>query len=157
MLMNQSGASVQRDLKRWSAHLLLQQAARHAQRGKLEDAARIVARSVALDPGVAEAHLIRGKILFWQGQFDAAELAFGDAVRLGLPIDRCARCLAALAEEQRRQRAWAMLMRDAAQARDLLIAHSLRLGRAILDECTLARGAQVILVISIIALLWNRS
>lgn len=155
--MNQASASVQRDLKRWSAHLLLRRAVQLAQRGELEEAGQLVVRSFALDPAVAEAQLIRGKILFWQGQFDAAELAFKESLRLGLALDRCTGCLAALEDERRRNRAWSQLIQDLAEAKVALTTQGRRLGHAILGECSLERGAQLTLVLLIVALLWNRS
>lgn len=154
--MNQASASVQRDLKRWSAHLLLQRAVQVARSGRLEEAGQLVARSSALDPGVAEAEFIRGKILFWQGQFDAAALAFGEAVRLGLSVKQCAACLAAVEDERRRQRAWNAMIQDLAAARVVMIEQGLRFARGILAECSLERAAQVILAILVVALLWNR-
>jgi Flp pilus assembly protein TadD len=146
--------TLERDLKLWSAHLLLRRAVQNAQHGRWTEADRLVARSVALSADVAEAQFIRGKIYFWQGNFVAAESAFHEAVRLGLPQDRCAACLAALADEQLRRKAREMFNQDMKRAWARLVTDSVRLGRGVVRECTWLRGAQVSLLFIVIVLLW---
>jgi len=154
--MTETGGSHETDLKRWSAHLLLRRAIPRAQRHQWAEADRLVARSINLAPDLAEAHFMRGKICFWQGDFHSAESAFLEARRLGMRHDRCDACIIALADEQSRRHARDLYRQELRSAGARLSSQYRAMVSYIVRDCTVFRRAQLAFAVFVIVLLWLR-